>query len=247
MAGKIIKSGSVPDDAVPVTTAQPVVGKVIDRQVHGAQQEAREILERAECEAERIVAAARAASEERVAAAEREAAEIREAAKDSANKMQAAARDRGLAEGLAAWEARVLEATRAVDERVAEARDQVVHLAMQTARKLLRRELEARPESIVPTIESALRTLGRSGRDVRVHVHPEDAAALAAARADLVVADPRWEHLRVVAEESMERGGCRIESEIGTVDASVESQLRAIEEHLLAPPSPRDPYEGTES
>jgi flagellar biosynthesis/type III secretory pathway protein FliH len=39
--------------------------------------------------------------------------------------------------------------------------------------------------------------------------------------------------LDIVVDEDLPRGGCRIETDFGTVDATIETQIRVIERHLL--------------
>jgi type III secretion protein L len=42
--------------------------------------------------------------------------------------------------------------------------------------------------------------------------------------------------LRVAADPSVARGGCLVQSDVGALDARVETQLAAIERALKAPP-----------
>jgi flagellar biosynthesis/type III secretory pathway protein FliH len=45
--------------------------------------------------------------------------------------------------------------------------------------------------------------------------------------------NPAIAELAVVPDEAVSRGGCRIETESGTVDATLGTQLEVIERHLL--------------
>ena len=49
----------------------------------------------------------------------------------------------------------------------------------------------------------------------------------------LVGREPELDQLRAALRETVSRGGCRLESESGTVDATFETQLEVIERHLL--------------
>lgn len=69
--------------------------------------------------------------------------------------------------------------------------------------------------------------------NLRIHVHPEDAALL----------DPHWpeqqaarlnQRLELIADASLRRGGCLVEGDYGAVDARVETQLRLAQEALEA-------------
>ena len=122
------------------------------------------------------------------------------------------------------------EARRAVEE----ARPQLVALALRVAEKILRRRLDEQPDAIVPMVEEALEAArGYRGGHLVVRVNPADAPALEGFRQRLLERDGRWKSLEIAAIEGMARGGCRIETDFGTIDASVETQLAAMEQLLL--------------
>ncbi len=100
-----------------------------------------------------------------------------------------------------------------------EAESSVAAIAVAAARKVVAEELSLRPEHIRAIVGAALERVRRASR-VRVRVHPSDAA-------HLVLSD-----VPVVEDESIERGGCVVESELGDVDARLEVRLAAIERAL---------------
>jgi flagellar assembly protein FliH len=96
-------------------------------------------------------------------------------------------------------------------------------LAGQIARQVVRRELRAEPQQIIAVIRETLALLPLAAREVRVHLHPEDAALV---REHL--AEPNAERAWSVIEDPViGRGGCRVSSENSTIDAQVESRLGA--------------------
>ncbi|HVS02001.1 MAG TPA: type III secretion system stator protein SctL [Thermoanaerobaculia bacterium] len=207
---KIIKgSGAAPQPAVPRRDQ----GKVIEQEVLLAHDEARRIVEQAQARARAIV----------------------EDAQRAADALEREARDRGRGEGLAQWQEKVAAVAEEGRRAMEEIRPQLVTLALKVAEKVLRRRLEIEPEAVVPMVEEALEAArGYRGGHLVVRVHPDDAASLEGFRRRLLDRDPRWQSLEVVPEEEMTRGGCRIETDFGTIDASVETQLKAIEHLLLA-------------
>ena len=90
-------------------------------------------------------------------------------------------------------------------------------------RQLMRRELRIAPEQIIDVVRTAVGELPMAARDVRVHLHPDDAALL---REKLVepASDRAW---RVVEDPVLTRGGCRVSSENSTIDARIESRIGA--------------------
>ena len=90
------------------------------------------------------------------------------------------------------------------------------------ARQVLRSELQARPEGVAQVAEQALDALLLSARHIVLRVHPDDHALIAAHSAEAIAA----RGARLVADAQIARGGCRIESDIGLVDATIDERWR---------------------
>ena len=101
--------------------------------------------------------------------------------------------------------------------------EQMATLAGQIARQVVRRELRTEPQQIIAVIRETLALLPGSARDVRVHLHPED-ATLVRERLAEPNAERAWS---VVEDPVIGRGGCRVSSENSTIDAQVETRLGA--------------------
>jgi len=100
---------------------------------------------------------------------------------------------------------------------------QLATLAGAIARQLVRRELRTQPEQIIAVIRETVALLPAAARDVRIHLHPED-AALVRERLVEPAAERAW---TLVEDPVITRGGCRISSENSSVDAQVETRLGA--------------------
>jgi flagellar assembly protein FliH len=90
------------------------------------------------------------------------------------------------------------------------------------ARQVVRGELAARPEQVAVVAQEALETLLLSARHITVRVHPDDHALVAQGAADTLAA----RGARLLADAAIERGGCVVESDIGIIDASIETRWR---------------------
>jgi flagellar assembly protein FliH len=114
----------------------------------------------------------------------------------------------------------------AVDQEVEEA---LVSLAMGVARHLVRRELKADPGQVIAVVREAVSALPINARQVRLHLHPEDALLV---RATLGVMDGEgpW---AIVEDPVLTRGGCRVVTDVSQVDATVESRLASVIAHVL--------------
>jgi flagellar assembly protein FliH len=110
-----------------------------------------------------------------------------------------------------------------------EVEHQLVLLALAVGKQLARRELKADPAQIAALIREAVGRLPAAARDVRVHLHPEDAAAVAE-RLATAGQDRAWS---VVEDPTLSRGGCLVRSENSQIDARVESRVNAMLSSML--------------
>lgn len=94
--------------------------------------------------------------------------------------------------------------------------------AVSLARQVVRSELELRPQLVAQVAAEALETLLLSARHITVRVHPDDHALVAHGAEDALAA----RGARLVADPALSRGGCLVESDIGIIDASIETRWR---------------------
>jgi len=110
-----------------------------------------------------------------------------------------------------------------------EVEQELLTLAMALARHIVRRELKADPTQVIGIIREAIGALPAAAREVRVHLHPEDAAVVREHLAP-TVNERAW---TIVEDPVMARGGCRVTSATSTIDARLETRLGAILSELL--------------
>ena len=104
-----------------------------------------------------------------------------------------------------------------------------MNLVMEVTRRIVRMQMEV-PGTIQPLVTELLQHVGQAG-EILVRVAPADLAYLREAGAL-----PRLEGRRaqLAADESIVPGGCRVETERGSWDCQIETQLQRIEETLRA-------------
>ena len=128
--------------------------------------------------------------------------------------------------------ARLAGEFRASRERLLrDAQGNIVELSVRIAEKVIDRELRFDPRAALGTARKAVEQIFR-GCEVVLQVHPGDAAVVR----DVLDRHPRWAEdlasIEVRPSEDVERGGCRLLSGAGIVDATISSQLELIEEAL---------------
>jgi flagellar assembly protein FliH len=111
----------------------------------------------------------------------------------------------------------------------AEVERELLTLAMALARQIVRRELKADPTQIIGIIREAIAALPVATRDVRVHLHPEDAAVVKQHLAP-TENERAW---TIIEDPVMARGGCQITTNTSRIDARLETRLGSILSELL--------------
>jgi flagellar assembly protein FliH len=102
--------------------------------------------------------------------------------------------------------------------------DEIVQLALAVASQIVRREIKSHPDEIVAVVRHAISVLPVASQNVTLNLHPEDAELL---RAVLKLDEnpPPW---RLQENPLITRGGCSVETEYSSIDATVEKRLAAV-------------------
>ena len=108
-----------------------------------------------------------------------------------------------------------------------------IRTAVAIAEKLLHRELKQRPELSHAMITEALR-LAAGHPQLRIHLNPKDVQSLGDHAEDMVRSMTSCAEAVLIPDEAITRGGCRIETRHGEIDARMETMLSRIAEELLA-------------
>jgi flagellar assembly protein FliH len=101
---------------------------------------------------------------------------------------------------------------------------QLGELVLAIARQFVRRELGREPGEIVRVVREALTVLPLTEADIRVSLHPDDAALVVAELRPDTMAHP----IKILEDLTLERGGARVETDVSVVDASIEARFGAI-------------------
>jgi len=115
------------------------------------------------------------------------------------------------------------------------------------ARSVLRTELLHHPEQVAHVAREAVQQLVTEAKQVVIHVHPDEVEFVRSGAADQIEA----RGARLSDDPTLSRGGCRIESTTGSLDASLEARwnqaTQALGHEDVAAPQVVDPSEGKAS
>ncbi|MFM9912925.1 MAG: flagellar assembly protein FliH [Methylophilaceae bacterium] len=114
--------------------------------------------------------------------------------------------------------------TSAVEEFRQDISVDVVALALDIAKQMLREALAAKPKLLIPVVKSAMEGLPQGAELPQIHLHPLDAALVQ----DLLKAELAQASWKIVEDQRIERGGCRIESTTAEIDATMPSRWQRI-------------------
>jgi flagellar assembly protein FliH len=105
----------------------------------------------------------------------------------------------------------------------------VIQLSFQIAEKIIRREIE-KESPILKIIDEAMKKLSSANQAV-VKINPGDYTLL---DLNLLQLNKKFNssHIRIEADERIEKGGCLIETEIGNADGRVTSQIENIKRQI---------------
>lgn len=96
----------------------------------------------------------------------------------------------------------------------------VARTAVQLAAQVLRSEVRQRPELVADVARQAVNTVMHSARHVTVHLHPQDLPLVSAGAQEVLAA----RGARLLADSTLQRGGVLVKSDLGTVDARLETR-----------------------
>lgn len=134
----------------------------------------------------------------------------------------------GVQQGLGELTEKLAEAERGREVILTGAEPEILGMVMEIAEKVIGREVKkgAIVDIVKKTVAQAV------GEKVVVRIHPSDLAVVQEKEPELLEAIGKVRSMTVKEDESIAPGGCIVETELGTVDARLETQLGAIRKAL---------------
>jgi type III secretion protein L len=203
MEPKILKADAI-GEKIPLPSP-----KILKREVYDAGREAREVVELAQEKAQQIIDQA-----------ERERQRITEEA-----------RQEGIAKGLAEWNEILARAASRAEELSNSWEETMLRLAVKVAEKIIGEQLTVQPATIVGIVREVLKGT-RAGRHMTIQVNESEAQQVRS-RIDSLKELGVSSEIAIVASQSIPPGGCVVESELGIIDARLETQLKCLENILV--------------
>jgi flagellar assembly protein FliH len=185
-----------------------------------------------EDEAARIVDDARMEAVQVVEDAGRQAEGIRLAAYEEGREAAQSELEESKA-ALAALEAELQEdAARKVEDFWRSVEPELLRLSVDIARKIVRREIEKNDDFIIDAIKAGVRQLS-TRHDLTIRANPSDCEMIRDHKDDLMASFDGISSIEVMEDRRAPQGGWTVESESGSLDGRVDSQLKEVERNLM--------------
>lgn len=111
--------------------------------------------------------------------------------------------------------------------------EDIIHLVLDIAEKVLHHEVTSNPDVVKNILESAIQAVN-DRENIRVHCHPADLAVLLEVRPEMLQAMGGVKQMEFIEDASVGKGGVRLETGFGEVDARVDKQFEVIKAALLS-------------
>lgn len=190
-------------------------GGVLDRGLLESQNQGLAILEEAKSKATDI---------------REEAQELLSQVEDEREKSRQEGYEAGRQEGLASVTEMLVRVKELRAKLFEDNEKEILRLVFEIARKIIDREFSEQDTAILNVIRLALNDA--VGEKVIVRVHPEDYKKVKAKEPELLQACEDVRSLSVREDDQVSPKGCVVETEIGAIDAQLETQLGAIRKAL---------------
>ncbi|WP_321367198.1 flagellar assembly protein FliH [uncultured Desulfuromusa sp.] len=107
----------------------------------------------------------------------------------------------------------------------------MLRLVMAISEQVIRREVAADPKILLTMIENALQSSVRSDQ-YRIRINPADLESVTLQKPLFLASISGLKNLSIETDPEITPGGCRVDSDFGDIDATLETQLETIRQTL---------------
>ena len=169
-------------------------------------------------------------AEEIIAAAEADAARIREEAKAAFEEEKKRGYEKGLADGKMEITMQKLDLLESSVQYMESVEDKMCGIVLKALRKCV--DEIGDEELVVQVTKKAMRAIVRNQQQITVRVSTRMVPVVKARMQDILKDFPSVNFMEVVEDGKLDDRACVVETAAGTVDASVDAQIAAIEKSI---------------
>jgi type III secretion protein L len=147
---------------------------------------------------------------------------------EEAEKLKELAFEEGFQEGLVSLNKHILVLDAELKAIREDIQKRIMPLALKAARKIMGEELKLHPDRIVDIVMTSLKPVTQH-RKIVIYVNHADLEQLETNRNKIKKMFEHLDSLSLQERDDIEPGGCMIETEVGIINAQLETQWRALE------------------
>ena len=108
----------------------------------------------------------------------------------------------------------------------------ILEISVDIAKKIIKKELESDPQVLINTIVDVLKTVSKNEPKIIIKVRPQSVQFIKDTIPNITYQYGIDSKINIVADPSIEDGGCIFQTSNGIVDASIETQVEIIKKAL---------------
>jgi type III secretion protein L len=168
-----------------------------------------------------------------------DAAEIKATAMKEREQVFEEARKEARAQVVATQAEEIARAKMQAAQILSNANADIIDLACKVASKIIGRDLERDPETLLEICATATEHT-RAAKAMIMRVNPKDAAILREKKPRLMEKIGRTVEIAIREDADVEKGGCIIQTEFGSIDAQIGTQVGMLEALLKGDPGKKE-------
>lgn len=106
----------------------------------------------------------------------------------------------------------------------------ILEISVEIARKIVKKEIEQDPEMVLRTIMDVLKTVSRDESKITIKVNPEQVSLTKEHIPSILSSVGLDIRTNITADDTIDIGGCIVQTNNGIVDATITTQLEIIKE-----------------
>lgn len=108
----------------------------------------------------------------------------------------------------------------------------ILEISVDIAKKIIKKEVESDPQVLVNTIVDVLKTVSKSEPKINIRVKPQAVQFIKDTLPNITYEYGIDAKVNIIADPSIEEGGCVFQTNNGIVDASIDTQLEIIKKAI---------------
>lgn len=108
----------------------------------------------------------------------------------------------------------------------------ILEISVEIAKKIIKKEVESDPQVIINVIVDVLKTISKNEPKINIRVKPQAVQFIKDTIPNITYQYGIDSKINIIADPSIEEGGCIFQTNNGIVDASIDTQLEIIRKAL---------------